>query len=151
MTSGTTSDGGSRRPELIEQELSYTIVGCAMQVYNELGYGFVEPIYVKALEVLLRERGVAVEREFPVDVWFHGVLVGRHRLDLLVERRISVEAKATERLSEVAHVQVRSTLRPAKLKLGLVLHFGPRFSYHRVLAPWLLDTPDEQRTRSGAV
>ena len=57
-------------PSVIEKELSYTIVGSALEVYNELGYGFGEPIYSRALQAVLANKGLLVEREFPVEVLF---------------------------------------------------------------------------------
>jgi GxxExxY protein len=121
--------------ELVEKELSYAVVGCFFGVYHELGYGFAEEIYSRSLQVLMQERGLLVEREVPFNVVFHGVEVGRHRVDLLVERRIIVEIKATERIADVAKRQLRNYLRVVDLELGLLLHFGPRPEVHRVLCP----------------
>ena len=123
------------RPSLIEEELSYTVVGGFFDVYNELGHGFSEVIYQRALVIALQNRGLRVEREVPVDVHFSGQLVGRHRLDLLVEARIILETKATDKLADATRRQVRNYLAAARLELGLILHFGPEASYHRILAP----------------
>jgi GxxExxY protein len=120
---------------IVEKELSYAIGGCFFGVYNELGYGFVEPVYSRSLVVALQEQGLKVEREVPFSVLFHGVEVGRHRVDLLVERRIIVEIKSTERVTDVAKRQLRSYLKAVDLELGLLLHFGPRPEVHRVLNP----------------
>lgn len=129
---------GSARPErssslvIIEKELSYIIVAAFFEVYNALGFGFLESIYARALEIALKRRGLLVEREYPITVLFHGETVGQHRCDMLVERRIVIEIKSTERLSDVPKRQLRNYLRALNLKLGLVLHFGPRAEYHRV-------------------
>jgi hypothetical protein len=64
------------RPTLIERELSHTIVGCFFEVYNEMGYGFVESLYARALEITLRGRGLWVDREYPVIVAFRGQPIG---------------------------------------------------------------------------
>ena len=61
---------------IIEKELSYTIVGAALEVHNELGYGFHESVYVRSLAVVLQQRGVLVHREVPIKVIFRGVEVG---------------------------------------------------------------------------
>ena len=129
------------RAEIVEKELSYTIVGCGMAAYNELGYGYEEKIYGRALDLLLVEKGLKVEREVPVRVLFRGVVLGTYRVDRVVEGRVCVELKATEQLAKIAHQQIRSCLKASGYKLGLILHFGARFSSHRVLAPWLLSTP----------
>jgi GxxExxY protein len=125
---------GTRRSTILEKEISYTIVGAFFQVYNELGFGFLESIYARALEVALGEKGLLVQREVPITVVFHGVEVGQHRLDMLVERRIVLEIKSTERLNEIPKRQLRNYLKALHLELGMVLHFGPKAEYHRVLA-----------------
>ena len=134
---------------IIEKELSYTIVGCGLQAYNELGFGYDEKIYGRALDFLLVEKGLVVEREVPVNVMFRGVVIGKYRIDRVVESRICLELKATEQLAKIAHQQVRSYLKASGYKLGLIMHFGARFSSHRVLAPWLLQTPTHPSSNSS--
>ena len=123
------------RGAIVEEELSYGVVGGFYDTYNELGYGFSEPIYQRALIITLEDRGFKVEREFPIDVHFRGVLIGHHRLDLLVNGRLIIEIKATDRLSDATKRQVRNYLAVSGLELGLILHFGPQAKYYRVLAP----------------
>ena len=123
----------SSRPLILEKELSHAIVGCFFDVYNELGYGFVESIYARALDITLRDRGLQVDREYPVAVSFRGQQIGFHRIDMFVERRVIVELKSTERLAETARRQLRSYVTAARLDLGILLHFGPVAKYHREL------------------
>lgn len=120
---------------LVEKELSHAIVGCAFEVHHELGYGFAEAVYTRSLAVALQARGIHVEREYPVTVVFRGVDVGLHRLDLLAERRVVIEVKTLERFPEPARAQVRKYLFAARLELGIVINFGPRVEYRRVLGP----------------
>jgi GxxExxY protein len=120
-------------PHIVEKDLSYAIVGSFFSVYNELGYGFTEPVYRNALQVSLQEKGLHVEREVPVAVVFHGVTVGQYRMDLLVARQIIIEVKATERVAEHSKRQLHNYLCAANLELGLLLHFGPKAECHRVL------------------
>jgi GxxExxY protein len=135
MTNLSGNKRASERIAIVERDLSYNIVGAGMQVYNELGYGFAEPIYSASLQIALTDMGLFVEREVPVEVLFRGRVVGKHRLDMVVERRVILEFKATERLAGVARKQLRSYLAATKLELGLVLHFGPTFTSERVLGP----------------
>jgi GxxExxY protein len=121
------------RPTLIEKELSHTIVGCFFEVYNEMGYGFVESLYARALEITLRGRGLWVDREYPVIVAFRGQPIGFQRIDMLVARRVVVELKSTERLAESARRQLRSYVTALGLELGILLHFGPVPRFHREL------------------
>ena len=123
------------RKELIEQRVSEIIVACLFEVHNALGFGFLESVYCRAMEVALLKRGLKVRCEVPVTVMYDGVDVGLYRIDMLVEDRIILEIKASEKLSEVPKLQVRNYLAASKLELGLVLHFGPRAAFHRVLAP----------------
>jgi GxxExxY protein len=128
---------------ILEKELSHAIVGCFFDVYNELGYGFVESIYARALDIMLRGRGLRVDREYPIAVSFRGQQIGFHRIDMLVQRRVIVELKSTERLADSARRQLRSYVTAAQLDLGILLHFGPVPKYHRELG--------RLRPRIGAV
>jgi GxxExxY protein len=135
MTKHSESLTPRERPAIIEKDLSYLTVGCGLQTWKELGYGYLESIYSRGLEILLTEAGLLVEREVPVDIVFRGRVIGKHRLDMLVERRIILEIKSTERVAGVAKKQLRSYLKATKLELGLVMHFGPTFNTERVLGP----------------
>jgi GxxExxY protein len=97
---------GSARRELVEGEISGKIIGAFFLVYNTLGFGFLERVYERAMFVALRNRGVKVERQVIFDVYFEGELVGRHRADLLVERRVVVEVKATHTLPNASKRQL---------------------------------------------
>jgi len=132
-TNAPTASDNSMRPQLVEKELSYTIVGAFFEVYNALGYGFLESIYSRAMEVALSRRGIKVRREVPITVRFRGIEVGRQRLDMLVEDRIILENKSTERLSDIPKRQLQNYLTASGLPLGLLLHFGPRATCYRVL------------------
>jgi GxxExxY protein len=120
-------------PEWVEKDLSYVIVGCFFWVYNTLGYGFLESVYARAMEVALRLKGLKVEREVPVTIFFEGVEVGHHRMDMIVENKIIIENKSTEKLTDIPKRQLRNYLSATNLELGLVLHFGPQANYYRVI------------------
>jgi GxxExxY protein len=133
MPNGTESTQPTSRPEWVEKDLSYIIVGCFFWVYNTLGYGFLESVYARAMEVALRLKGLKVEREVPVTIFFEGVEVGHHRMDMVVENKIIIENKSTEKLTDIPKRQLRNYLSATNLELGLVLHFGPQANYYRVL------------------
>ena len=130
---GTEGTQPEPRRQWVEEELSYTIIGCFFWVYNKLGFGFLESVYAKALEVARKLKRVKVEREVPVTIFFEGVDVGQHRMDMVVQERIVLEIKATEKLSDVAKRQLRNCLSAMDLELGILLHFGPTANHHRVL------------------
>ena len=121
------------RKEFVEGELSREIIGAFYEVYNALGPGFVESVYSRALEIALGERGLTVEREFTVQVLFRGRQVGVHRIDMFVERRVVVENKATHRVADAHLRQLLSYITAANVELGILLHFGPHATFHRVL------------------
>ena len=118
---------------VVERQLAHDIIGCFFDVYNELGYGFVELRYSRALEITMHKKGLRVEREYPIVVTFRGEQIGFHRIDMLVERRVIVEIKSTERLAEVARRQLRTYVKAANVELGILLHFGPAPHFYREL------------------
>jgi GxxExxY protein len=121
--------------QIVEPQLSYSIVGSLYEVYNELGFGFLESIYARALELVLRERGHIVDREYPLHIRFRGQQIGFHRCDLIVDRRVIVEIKATEHITDAPKRQLRNYLSATSVELGILLHFGPKANYFRVLGP----------------
>jgi GxxExxY protein len=121
------------RANIVEKDLSHAIVACFFEVYNELGYGYLESLYARGLEITLRRCGLRVEREYAVVVTFQGEPIGFHRVDMLVERRVIVEVKSTERLPLSAHRQLRSYVKALDLELGILLHFGPNPQFFRQL------------------
>ena len=135
MNANRSSDSqDSSRPEIIEKELSALIIAAFYEVYNALGFGFLESIYAKALEIALRRRGLLVEREVMCEIYFMGERVGVHRADMVVERRIIIEVKASQTLADFGKRQLLNYVSAFGLRLGILLHFGPKPSFHRVLA-----------------
>src|SRR3954471_21420004 len=103
------SDNDARKP-LLEQELTGKIIAAFFETYNVLGYGFLESVYRKALAIELRLRGLRVEEEVRIDVFYKGYCVGWFKLDLLVEVRVGVELKATELLGPTDKRQLMNYL-----------------------------------------
>lgn len=133
MNANDSSAGPGSSRAVIERQLSHDIIGCFFEVYNELGYGFVELLYSRALEITMHQKGLRVEREYPLVVKFRGQQIGFHRIDMLVERRVIVEIKSTERLAEIARRQLRNYVKAAEVELGILLHFGPNPRFYREL------------------
>jgi GxxExxY protein len=113
-------------PEHLEERLTYSINGCGFEVYNTLGYGFFEHVYAQALERELRARGHQVSREYAARIFYKGEELATQRLDLVVDDRIIVELKATERLERAAPRQLFNYLCATRFEVGLLLHFGPK-------------------------
>lgn len=114
-----------------DEELTKSVIAAFYEVYNTLRYGFGEVTYVKAMEIELRSRGHHVTREKSVPVFYKTEVASTHRIDMLVDDRLVVESKSTERLPPTAMRQLHSYLRSTELELGLLLHFGPEPKFYR--------------------
>lgn len=117
----------------MEEALTRSIIGAFYEVYRVLGYGFLEHLYLAALERELHVRGRRVSRELAVRVMYKGDEVGMQRLDMLIDDRVIVEAKSTRLLSDVAPRQLYNYLHGTNIEVGLLLHFGPKPAFHRVI------------------
>jgi GxxExxY protein len=114
----------ANKTEIIHKELSYQIVGLAMEVLNELGYGFLEKVYENALMYLLRGAGIRAEQQKTIPVWFRGELVGDYCGDILVEDKILLELKSVEFVVNVHRSQILNYLKATRMELGILLNFG---------------------------
>jgi GxxExxY protein len=108
---------------LVQETLTSQIIGAAIEVHRALGAGYQESVYANALSAALTARGVAHTREHEVDLYFNGIHVGKHRLDLLVDDAVIVELKAVEKVLEVHKAQTRSYLKSTKKEVALLLNF----------------------------
>lgn len=118
---------------LLQEGLTDSVIGAFYRVYNQLDYGFLESIYVEALSRVLIKKGYSVEREVPIVVYFEGEAVGLQRVDMIVDGKLILEVKATYELSHSSHRQLHSYLRGSELQVGLLLHFGPKPRFYRVV------------------
>ncbi len=108
-----------------ENEISYKVRGAIFKVYNALGAGLLESVYVAALGYELRKDGLYVKVEVPVPVIYEGVsLELGFRIDILVENKVIIEVKSVEALAEVHHKQVLTYLKLTNLKLALLVNFN---------------------------
>lgn len=121
------------RQELLEERLTHSVIGAFFDVYNALGFGFLEHVYVMALERELRERGHRVARELCVRVEYKGQELCTQRLDMVVDDRLVVETKSTYVLHKAAPRQLFSYLKATHLEVGLLLHFGPSPAFFRLI------------------
>jgi len=110
--------------KLAHEELTGRIIACAIEVHKALGPGFLESIYEAAMVVELKRVGIRVEQQRSLPIFYREVMVGEHRLDLLVEGIIVVELKAISELEDIHFAIVRSYLKAAGLEHGLLLNFA---------------------------
>jgi len=124
---------------LLHSEISGAILGAFFAVHSELGSGFLEAVYANALTVLMQRAGLKVERQVRFEIDFHGQLIGNYRADLVVESRIVVEIKAGRCIIPQHSAQLLNYLRASKLPVGLLLNFGERAEFKRVV--WTKNPP----------
>lgn len=105
--------------------LTRSIIGAFYTVYNELGYGYIEAIYMDALERELMDRGHGVAREVAIQIFYRGLPLRWQRLDMVVDGLVVVEAKSGTSVPPGSHRQLYNYLRGSNLEVGLLLHFGP--------------------------
>ncbi|HET9165908.1 MAG TPA: GxxExxY protein [Candidatus Angelobacter sp.] len=115
-------------------ELTDTVIGVFYyDVYNELGFGFLESVYRNALRLALLEKGLTIEEEVTVSVFFRGQNVGDFRADLVVNGVLLLELKTAERIVPAHEAQLLNYLRSTSLELRLILNFGPRPQVRRLV------------------
>jgi GxxExxY protein len=116
------------------ENLTRTIIGASMEVHRVLGPGFLESIYRNALSRELVLCRLSTNAEFEVQVKYKDFVVGRHRMDLVVENQVIVELKATNGLAEVYFSQALSYLKATNLPVSLIINFGEsRLKWKRVV------------------
>jgi GxxExxY protein len=129
----------SEQRHFVKAEYKYSgltgqIIKCAMNVHNELGNGFQEVIYQRAMELELRDSGVEFQREFEMPIYYKGTPIGSRRVDFLINEKISVEFKALIAIDDVHLAQAINYLEAYKLEVGLLINFGARkLEFKRVL------------------
>jgi GxxExxY protein len=117
--------------KLLHKELTDKIISCFYQVYNDLGYGFLERVYQNALYYVLCDEGLDCEPEKPIKVYHNGRVVGDYRADLLVENKVLLELKSSEELSPANEKQLINYLKATDIEVGLLLNFGKRPQFKR--------------------
>jgi GxxExxY protein len=118
---------------LLHGHLTGTVINAFYRVYDELGPGFLESVYQRAMVVVLRELGLTAQTETPIPVNFHGELIGQFRADLLVEHAVIVELKTAAAIDSSHEAQLINYLHATPVEVGLILNFGDRPSFKRVL------------------
>ena len=114
--------------------LSSQVLEAAVDVHKTLGPGFLESIYENALVVALEERGITCETQIEIPIFYHGIEVGKHRVDLIVSKEMVVELKAIKEFENIHFATVRSYLKATHLRVGLLLNFNiPTLSIKRIV------------------
>ena len=122
-----------RTNRLKHADITDAIIRRFYDVYNELGYGFLESVYREAMIIALRTAGHSVEREKTVEVRFRGCRIGVFRTDLVVADKVIVELKSSRCLDQAHEAQLLNYLKATEFEVGLLLNFGHRAQFRRML------------------
>jgi GxxExxY protein len=112
--------------QYLHSELTHKITGCAMEVHRNLGNGFQEVIYQRALAIEMQQQGLSFSREHEMDIFYKGIKIGNRRVDFFVEEKVMVEMKAVVNLEDVHLAQAINYLEAYGLEVGLLINFGNR-------------------------
>ena len=117
--------------ELLHEELTNAIIKTFYEVYNQLGYGFLEKVYQNSLYLELKNKGYKVEAQKKISVYYKGTEVGEYYADLLVEDLIILELKATDCIVKDFENQILNYLRGTDCEVGLLLNFAKKPEFKR--------------------
>jgi len=110
----------------LHQRLTEQIIKCFYEVYNQLGYGFLEKVYEHSMLIELEKNGLYAQSQVPVKVHYKGKLVGDYFADIIVNDLIIVELKAAEAVAEEHELQLINYLKATEMEVGLLLNFGKK-------------------------
>jgi GxxExxY protein len=132
-------------------DLTERIIGVFYEVYNELGYGFLESVYREAMRLALMQAGLKVDAEVSVPVSFRGTVVGIFRADMIVNEVVLVELKACDQLMGQHESQTMHYLRATSIEVGLLMNFGPVPRFKRFVMDNELKKPIHKSVESVTI
>lgn len=117
----------------LHEELTYKIIGILIKVHNTLGCGFPERIYQRAVVEDLKREDLKVEIEKEIEIVYHAKVIGKYKLDLVVENKIILELKAATTTAKIFKDQLISYLKGTSYQVGILANFGtPKLEYFRL-------------------
>lgn len=135
---------------LLHGDITEKVIGIFYDVYNELGPGFPEFVFRRAMAIALAAAGFAVREEKSVPVWFRGIPIVTFRLDLVIEPGIVIEVKTSEKIEAYQLAQVRHYLKATEFELGLLLNFGRQPRFQRVVFANARKRPSQDSSANGS-
>ena len=111
---------------MLHEDITNQIIKAFYEVYNILGYGFLEKVYENAMALELAKTGLNVVQQAPIQVYYGGVKVGEYYADLFVNDTVIVELKSAKTISEEHVAQLLNYLKATEIEVGLILNFGPK-------------------------
>jgi GxxExxY protein len=120
--------------KLLHESATSRIIGAAFEAHDQLGYGFLERVYQRALQVELLRRGATAEIEKRIQVQYKGVVVGDYDADLIVDGCVAVEIKVAPQYDKRDEAQLLNELKATGIKVGMLINFGrPKAEYKRLV------------------
>ena len=120
--------------EIIYKELSYQIIGCAMEVHKQLGVGFLESVYEDAFKIELKAKDIPFKSQVKYSIAYKNTYIKDFHCDLIVDDKIVIELKAIKQITDINRAQILNYLKVTKLKLGIIINFGENsLKYERIL------------------
>ena len=129
---------------MINNDLTYKIIGCAMKIHNTLGSGFQEVIYQRCLDIEMKKAGLSFAREIEQKIFYEGADVGTRRADFVVENKIIVELKALVSLEDVHLAQAKNYVVAYDFPLGLLVNFGATSLQYKLIFNPKYNTTDKK-------
>ena len=108
------------------KELTERIISIFYKIYNKLGYGFLEKVYENAMMLEFKRAGVRAVSQYPIAVYYEGEIMGEYYADIVVEKCVIVEIKASKHLVDENEAQLLNYLKATDIEVGLLLNFGPK-------------------------
>ncbi len=121
------------KKEILEKGLTNKIIKSFYNVYNKLGYGFLEKVYEKSLIIEFTKQEIDCENQKPISVYYDDIKVGEYFADIIVENRVIIELKATEILKKENEAQLYNYLKATSIEVGLLLNFGKEPKFKRMI------------------
>jgi len=115
----------------IHTDITSKILKAYFNVFNQLGYGFLEKVYENAMLIELKSFGLNCEKQKPIKVYYNEQLVGDYYADIVVENKVIIELKAVQNIIKEHEVQLVNYLKATGIEVGLLLNFGPKPQYKR--------------------
>jgi GxxExxY protein len=116
---------------LLHEDITEKILKCYYEVYNSLGYGFLEKVYENALMIEIAASGLICLQQVPIPVYYKEKIVGSYFADLLVADKVMIELKAAESICEEHEMQLLNYLKATNIEVGLLLNFGRKPEFKR--------------------
>jgi len=121
------------KKEILEKELTNKIIKSFYDVYNKLGFGFLEKVYEKSLIIELTKQDIDCENQRPISVYYEDIKVGEYFADIIVENRVIIELKAAESLKKEHEAQLYNYLKATNIEVGLLFNFGNEPQFKRMI------------------